>query len=106
AFGKQGIDAVTHAAGLLAEEEITGEDAGSAIDAADRDEAQMQDALKRIEAQLARPGLGSAERAQLQAQAQQIREAIRASQAGKSDKQESLAKTPMSFAYTSGDMAP
>jgi hypothetical protein len=106
AFGKQGGEIVTRADGLLAEAEITGEDAGGAIAAANRDEAQLADALKKIEAQLARPGLGSAERAQLQTQAQQIRESIRASQAGKSDKQESLAKTPMSFAYQSGDMAP
>jgi hypothetical protein len=106
AFGKQGIDVVTHADGLLAEAEITGEDAGSAIQAAGRDEAQQADDLKKIEAQLARTGLGSAERAQLQAQAQQIRDSIHAIQAGKADKQESLARTPMTFAYQSGDMAP
>jgi hypothetical protein len=106
AFGKQGVDAVNHADGLLAEAEVTGEDAGSAIEAASRGEAQQGDDLKKIEAQLARPGLGSAERAQLQTQAQQIRESIHASQATKSDKQESLARTPMTFAYESGDMAP
>jgi hypothetical protein len=106
AFGKQGTDAVTHADGLLAEEAISGEDAGSAIAAASRGEAQQGDALSKIEAQLARPGLRSAERAELQAQAQQIRNAIRASQATKAEKQESLARTPMTFAYESGDMAP
>jgi hypothetical protein len=105
-FGKQGSDIVTRADGLLAEAEINGEDAGGAIAAASRDEAQQNDELKKIEAQLARPGLGSAERAQLQTEARQIRESIRASQAGKSEKQESLAKTPMTFAYQSGDMAP
>ncbi|MEA3004295.1 MAG: hypothetical protein QOH81_3083 [Sphingomonadales bacterium] len=105
-FGKQGSDIVTRADGLLAEAEINGEDAGGAIATANRDEAQQNDELKKIEAQLARPGLGSAERAQLQTEAQQIRESIRASQAGKSEKQESLAKTPMTFSYQSGDMAP
>jgi hypothetical protein len=106
AFGKQGIDAVAHADGLLAEAEITGEDAGHAIEATNRDEAQQNGALKTVDAQLARPGLGSAERAQLQSQAQQIRESLRAGETDKSAKQESLAKTPMSFVYQSGDMAP
>ncbi|MDB5691519.1 MAG: hypothetical protein JWO81_582 [Alphaproteobacteria bacterium] len=106
AFGKQGNDTVARADGLLAEAEITGEDAGGAIAAATRDEARQDDELKKIEAQLARAGLGSAERAQLQAQAQQIRESLRASQADKSEKQDSLAKTPLTFAYQSGDMAP
>jgi hypothetical protein len=106
AFGKQGIDVVTRADGLLAEAEISGEDAGSAIAAATRDEGQLAEDLRKIEAQLARPGLGTAERSQLQAQAQQIRDSIRAAQAGRAEKQESLARTPMSFAYQSGDMAP
>lgn len=105
-FGKQGIDTVTRADGLLAEAEIKGEDAGSAIETANRNEDQQAGQLRRIEAQLARPGLGAAERAQLQAEAQQIREAIGASQAGKAEKQDSLARTPMTFAYESGDMAP
>lgn len=106
AFGKQATEAVTHSDGLVAEQLITGEDAGSAIVAANRGEAQQGDDLRKIEAQLARPGLRSAERAELQAQAQQIRDAIRASQATKSEKQESLARTPMTFAYESGEMAP
>ena len=106
AFGKQGTETVTRADGLLAEEEITGEDVGTAIEAASREQGQQADQLRRIEAQLARPGLGSAERAQLQADAQRLREASAASQAGKAEKQESLARTPMTFAYESGEMAP
>lgn len=106
AFGKQGIDAVTHADGLLAEADISGEDAGGAIAAANRDTAQQGDALKRIEAQLARPGLSSAERLQLQEQAQQAREAIHASATVRAEKEASLATTPMSFSYAAGDMAP
>jgi hypothetical protein len=106
AFGKDGIAAVSRADGRLVTSEITGTDAGSTIDAANRNEGQQADALKKIEAGLAKPGLGAAERAELQRQAQQIREAIAASKADKAEQQESLAKTPMSFAYQSGDMAP
>lgn len=106
AFGKQGIDAVTHADGLLAEAEISGEDAGGAIAAANRDAAQQGEELKRIEAQLARPNLPAAERVQFQTQAQQAREALRASEAVKTEKEASLATTPMTFSYQAGDMAP
>jgi hypothetical protein len=106
AFGKEGIAAVAHADGLLVTSDITGTDAGSAINAVDRDQAQQAEALKKIEAQLAQAGLKAPERVELQRQAQQLREAMAAGKAEKADKQESLAKTPMSFAYEAGDMAP
>ncbi|HEX5181783.1 MAG TPA: hypothetical protein VFW19_01400 [Allosphingosinicella sp.] len=106
AFGKQGIEAVTHADGLLAEAEIKGEDQNGAIAAAGRDAAQQGDTLKKIETQLARPGLGAGERTQLQAQAQQAREALQASEATKAEREASLATTPMTFSYQAGDMAP
>jgi hypothetical protein len=106
AFGKQGIDIVTRADGLLAEEEIKGEDVGTAIQAASSDEGRYAGELRKIEAQLARPGLGSAERAQLQTEAQHIREVIAGSQATRTEQQQSLARTPMTFDYESGDMAP
>jgi hypothetical protein len=106
AFGKEGIGLVNRADGRLVTSEISGTDVGTDIDAASRDEAQQADALKKIEAQLARPGLSASERTELQRQAQRIREAIAASKSDKAEKQESLARTPMSFAYESGDMAP
>lgn len=106
AFGKDGIGAVNRADGLLVTSEISGTDVGTQIDAANRTEAQHGDTLAKIEAQLAKPGLGAAERAELQRQAQQVRETIAASRSDKAEKQESLAKTPMTFAYESGDMAP
>jgi len=106
AFGKEGIAAVRHADGRLVTSEISGTDAGSAIVKVNRSQADQEEALRRIEAQLARPGLGGRERAELQSQAQQIREAMAAGRAEKAEKQESLASTPMSFSYESGDMAP
>jgi hypothetical protein len=106
AFGKQGIDAVTHADGLLVESEINGEEEQSAIDAARRDEADSGERLKKIEAQLARTDLRSPERAELQSEAQQLRDAMASNRAERTEKQEMLATTPMSFSYQSGDMAP
>jgi hypothetical protein len=106
AFGKAGIDAVGKADGRLVESEIKGEDAGGAVAAAGLTEARSGDELKEIEAKLARSGLGGEERAQLEAQARQDRDSIRASRDAKAQGQESLARTPVSFAYASGDMAP
>jgi hypothetical protein len=106
AFGKEGIDAVSHADGLLVESEISGEEEQSAIDAATRNAGEGEDRMKAIEAQLARPGLSGRERAELQAQAQQIRDGISANKAVRAEKQALLATTPMTFNYQSGDMAP
>jgi hypothetical protein len=106
AFGKQGIDAVNHADGLLVESEITGEEEQSAIDAARRGEADAGERLKQIEAQLARKDLRSPERAELQSQAQQLRDSMAANRAERGEKEAMLATTPMSFSYQSGDMAP
>jgi hypothetical protein len=106
AFGKQGIDAVTHADGLVAEADIKGEDAGGAIAAAKRDATEQSGALNQIQNELSRPDIGTAERAQLQAEAQRARESIRASETAKAEKEASLATTPMTFAYAAGDMAP
>ena len=103
AFGKQGIDAVVRAEGELARAAITGTDVGSEIAAGARSEAQLREELERIERQLARQGLGSAERAQLQQQAQQLRETLRAGEAGQTGRREQLASTPVTFDYQAGD---
>jgi uncharacterized protein DUF4349 len=105
-FGKQGIDAVVRAEGMLVDAEISGEDVGSKIIVARRGEADLEEELKRVEAQLARPGLRGSERAELQMQAEQLRERMRASRDTRLEQQESLATTPMVFNYGSGDLAP
>ena len=105
-FGKDGIAAVEAAEGMLVEVHATGEDAGAAIAAATRSQAQLDEELRRVEAQLARTGLRSSERAELQIRAGQLRDQIRATQAGKRDKEESLARTPVVFRYGAGDYAP
>ena len=106
AFGNQGVAAVARAEGMLVDSEISGEDVGTEIAASNRAETQYDEDLARIEAQLARSGLRAAERAELQAQAQQLRDSIRATSAIRADKREMLAKTPMVFAYGSGDLVP
>lgn len=105
-FGKAGIEAVTSAEGMLVDSEISGTDAGAAITAANRTGAQLSDDLRRIETQLARPGISGEERARLQSEAQQLRQSLRANSAAREEQQESLATTPVVFQYGSGDLVP
>jgi hypothetical protein len=104
-FGKEGIDAVTRAEGMLVDAEVSGEDAGAKIAAALRSEGALGDRLKAVEAQLARAKSGS-ERAELQVQAEQLREQMQGTRAVKIEQRESLATTPVVFEYGSGDLVP
>lgn len=105
-FGRGAVEAVVRAEGMLTESEITGTDVGGAIQAAGRNIAELNDELRRIEAQLARRGLSSDERARLEYDARQLRESIRANRTGREQNQESLATTPMVFRYGSGELVP
>ena len=102
-FGKEGIDAVTRAEGRLVRAQITGEDVGTRIAQGTRSRAEMQEELRRIEAQLAQRGLGAAERAQLQSQAQDLRARLRAEDGAQAERREQLATTPMVFNYRAGE---
>ncbi len=106
AFGRRATDAVLQADGMLTENEISGVDVGSQIRQSGTDIGRMQADLARIEQQLARGGIGSAERAELQAQAEELRERIRALGEQRQVQQETLATTPMVFNYGSGDLVP
>jgi hypothetical protein len=104
-FGREGVNLVTRAEGMLVESEITGTDVGSTIRQAGRSIAQMNEDLRRLEARLA-GRLSQGERENLEYQAQQLRDSIRAAQENRQDAQESLATTPMTFVYGSGDLVP
>jgi hypothetical protein len=104
-FGKEGIDAVTHAEGMLVDAEVTGVDAGANIASAIRSEGALADRLKAVEAQLAKAKSGS-ERAELQVQAEQLREQMQGTRAVKTEQREALATTPVVFEYGSGDLVP
>lgn len=101
-FGKEGIAAIEKAEGTLVDAEITGTDAGAAIDRSTGDGARAQDELRRIDRELARQGLRPAERAELQRQRADIAQRIEAARADVADQRESLANTPMVFDYRSG----
>ncbi len=105
-FGKQGIDTVATADGMLVDSEISGKDVGSEISATDRGTAQVREDLERVESQLGKAGLKSSERVELQAQAERLRQTLRADRATQADRRDSLASTPVVFRYGSGDLAP
>ena len=101
-FGRDGIGAVTRAQGELLEAAITGTDVGSEISAATRVQAQQADEVRRLEQQLARPGLSSGERVELQLQLQALRDSIRAGQSEQTGRRQQLATTPVTFDYKAG----
>ncbi|MGZ8337436.1 MAG: DUF4349 domain-containing protein [Allosphingosinicella sp.] len=105
-FGQAGVQTVARNEGMLVESEISGIDVGTSIRAAGRSIAEMTEELERLEAELARGGKSTAERQQLEYQAQQLRQSIRAQQATREEQQDSLATTPMVFRYGSGDLVP
>jgi hypothetical protein len=104
-FGRESGAAVMRAGGILTESEISGVDAGSAIQAAGRDIADLTAELNRIEARLRGLHADVPERPQLEYQADQIRARIAALRDSRDAQQESLATTPMVFDYTADGVA-
>ena len=102
-FGRQAVARVVAAQGMLSESEITGEDVGTQIHAANRSIAELQADLQRIEARLRTPNLDLDEKARLEDQARDLRDTIRAGTAQRDEAQASLATTPMVFRYASGE---
>lgn len=106
AFGKEATKAVIEAEGMLVDQQISGVDAGSSIERADRGRAELQDELDRVTRELARPGLSSVVRDRLLSEASSLRSQIAALGAQKDADEDSLAKTPMAFYYGSGRAIP
>jgi hypothetical protein len=105
-FGREGVGVVTENQGLLVESQITGTDAGAQIRQAGRSIAELEADLARVEQRLAASGLSRAERERIDYEAQQLRQTIRAARQTREDVAETLATTPMTFVYGSGDLVP
>ena len=105
-FGKTATKVITDAEGMLVDQEITGVDAGSSIERANRGRADLQDELDRVNRELSRPGLSNVVRDRLLSEVAALRSQIRALGDQKAADEESLAKTPMAFYYGSGKSIP
>lgn len=102
AFGKRGIDAVVAAQGTLVYSEITGQDAGGALDRLAVDRTRALEEQRRLDAALARAGSRAADRATLQEQRADAARRLAALDDDAAGQRASLATTPMIFAYDSG----
>jgi hypothetical protein len=105
-FGRESGAAVARAGGLLTQSEISGVDAGGAIQAAGRSIADLTAELNRIEGRLRALRADAPERPQLEYQADQTRTRIATVRDSRDAQQESLATTPMVFEYAAADGAP
>lgn len=102
-FGKNGIAKVQAMKGRLVDAEISGTDVGEAIDRSAEARSAAAADLKRTEARLAARGVRESETAELRTQRDELRRSIAASTASIADSRASLATTPMTFQYRSGD---
>src|SRR5215218_1284982 len=91
---------------MLVDQEISGVDAGSSIERANRGRAGLQDDLDRVNRELARPGLSNVVRDRLLSEVAALRSQMRALGDQKAADEDSLAKTPMAFYYGSGKSIP
>lgn len=105
-FGQEAVQRVSSAEGSVTESEIDGNDVGSSIRASGRTLADLQSDLERIETRLAALDRGSRMKSDLEAEAAQIREQIRAIRESRNAQAETLATTPVIFRYGSGSFAP
>jgi hypothetical protein len=103
-FGRESVQAVTTAEGMLTDSEISGTEVGSAIQSAGRDLAALEAELARIEARIRDPRVP--DKGELEYQAQMLRQQIRDLRGRRDTQQQSLATTPMQFRYGSGALAP
>lgn len=98
-FGKEGIAAVEKADGTLVDASIEGTDVGSALTASQKRSAQTDAELADIERKLTSGGLTEAEKVELRAQAERLRQQQASERDMRAEGEEMLANTPMTFTY-------
>jgi hypothetical protein len=101
AFASDAIGAVEKAEGKLDNAKVAGENAGDAIKLSQADSAGVEAEAKRIEERLAAKGLAGSERVELQQQLSGLREQLRGNAEQRKGLEQSIATTPVTFAYSS-----
>ncbi|TMJ20006.1 MAG: hypothetical protein E6G92_09700 [Alphaproteobacteria bacterium] len=105
-FARDAVQRVNAADGTVTQSEITGEDAGTPLRANQRDRAEIEAELARIETRLRGLGPMAAEKTGLEARRTELLEQLRPLREAGHAGQESLATTPMVFRYGSGNLVP
>lgn len=98
-FAREASDIVRRMDGELTHSSISGEELDSRIDGSQEQSAMLGGDLERIERRLARPGLSSRERAELQQQASRLRGAMREEESARRSDESRLASTPVKLDY-------
>lgn len=101
AFASDAIGMVEKADGTLDNAKVAGENAGEAIKLSQADSAGIESEVKRIEERLAAKGLANSERVELQQQLANLREQLRSGAQQRKGLEQSIATTPVTFAYSS-----
>lgn len=105
-FGREAIESVEKAEGVLADGNVTGTNVGGEIEDSQSRSAMLQSQLERLETRLKAKGLGVKERASLQERAEDLRKQLDGEQDGRRVGESKLAMTPVQFTYTSDGGVP
>lgn len=98
-FGRDATDTIEKAEGSLTDSRIQGNDVGSQIVEGDKNTAQIQAEIAKVEAQLKIPNLSKDVRSRLVDQLGDLRAQLREIAGDRDAKVESLATTPVLFTY-------
>lgn len=105
-FGKQGIEAVLKADGMLVNQEITGTELQSQIDRARENNQSIEDEIVRLERRLSALAPKAMERETIERRLAELRGEMRKTNVEIADTKDTLANTPMVFNYVSGGRIP
>jgi Domain of unknown function (DUF4349) len=105
-FGREAIESVEKAEGVLADGNVTGTNIGGQIEDSQSRSAMLQAQLERLEKRLASKGLPPKERASLQDRTDELRKELDGEQDGRRVGEGKLAMTPVQFTYTSDGGVP
>ncbi len=105
-FGREAIESVEKAEGVLADGNVTGTNVGGEIEDSQSRSAMLQSQLERLETRLKAKGLGVKERASLQERTEDLRKQLDGEQDGRRVGESKLAMTPVQFTYTSDGGVP
>lgn len=105
-FGKQGIEAVLKAEGMLVNQEITGTELQSQINKARENNRSIEDEMARLEGRLRTLTPKAVEREAVERRLAELRGEMRQTNVEIADSKDALANTPMVFNYVSGGRIP
>jgi hypothetical protein len=101
-FGREGVKRAENMGATLTGTDISGTDVATAAAATDVQRSDLASDRARVARDLSRPDLSPRERTELLQQQAALAEPTRAAAAGAAAQRDSLANTPMTFAYRTG----